>query len=247
VSGKVYLVGAGPGDADLLTVRAARLLAEADVVVHDRLIGPGTLEGCRPDAELIDVSKRPGDGASLQTTINGLLVDRALAGFEVVRLKGGDPFVFGRGGEEAIALADAGVPYEIVPGVSSALAAPAAAGIPATHRDLARSLTVVTGHRAALDDHDWRALAASDTLVVLMGAATVGEIAARLLEAGASTATPVAVIQKATLPDQRDLRTTLGELSQAMSAAGLEAPLVLVVGAVAALDVRSRLLLGLLT
>jgi uroporphyrin-III C-methyltransferase len=243
VSGRVYLVGAGPGAADLLTLRAARLLEAAEVVVHDRLVGPDVLALCRPDAELVDVSKRPGGESVAQEEINRLLVERARAGFEVVRLKGGDPFVFGRGGEEAQALEAAGVSFDVVPGVSSALAAPAAAGLSLTHRELARSITIVTGHAQALEEHDWDALASTDTLVVLMGAATIAEIARCLIAAGRAADTPAVAVQEATLPSQRDLAAPLGELAEAVAEAGLRAPLVLVVGAVAALDLRRALAL----
>jgi uroporphyrin-III C-methyltransferase len=242
VTGCVHLVGAGPGDPELLTVRAARLLGAADVVVHDRLVGPGVLELCRPGAELIDVSKRPGVDAPAQDEINELLIARARAGRDVVRLKGGDPLVFARGAEEAGALAAAGVPFDVVPGISSALAAPAAAGIAVTHRDIARSLVIVTGHARALDDQDWPALAAADTLVVLMGAATASELCARLIAGGRPPDTPAAAVQDATLPSQRDVRSTLADLPEAVAEAGLLAPLVLVIGAVAALDLRHALL-----
>lgn len=238
MSGRVYLVGAGPGDPELLTVKAARLIATADVIVHDRLVGARVLAGCRPDAELIDVSKRPGEVSVEQEEINRTLIARARSGANVVRLKGGDPFVFGRGGEEAIALAAAGIEFELVPGISSALAGPAAAGIPVTHRDAARSFTVVTAHATGLDGHDWDALAAVDTLVVLMGAATVADVVQRLLEAGLTREIPAAAVQEATLPGQREVRSTLAALPEAIAEAGLRAPLVLVVGAVAALDVR---------
>jgi len=243
VNGRVHLVGAGPGDADLLTLRAARLLAIADVVVHDRLVGPDVLALCRPDAELVDVSKHPGADAAAQDDINELLVARAQAGLDVVRLKGGDPFVFARGAEEAQALSAAGVPFDCVPGVSSALAAPAAAGIAVTYRELARSVVIVTGHARALDDQDWPALAAADTLVVLMGAATAGELTRRLIAGGRPRDTPAAAIQDATLPGQRDVRSTLADLSEAIAEAGLRAPLVLVIGTVAALDLRRSPLL----
>lgn len=241
MSGMVYLVGAGPGRADLLTVRAAQLIATVDVIVHDRLVSPDVLDACSPDAELIDVSKRPGEESGIQEKINAILIAKATSGLDVVRLKGGDPFIFGRGGEEAAALTAADVHFEIVPGVSSALAAPAGAGIPATHRETARSVTIVTGNAAALDAHNWAALAASDTLIVLMGAATVGEISQRLLNAGLASSTPAAAIQDATLPSERELRTTLAELPRAIDEAGLRAPLVLVIGTVAAMDVRSPL------
>ena len=185
MNGFVWLVGAGPGDPDLLTVKAARLLATADVVVHDALVGDGVLELVPPSAELIDVGKRPGRPVP-QELISTLLVELARGGQRVVRLKGGDPFVFGRGGEEAQTLLDAGVPFEVVPGITSAVAAPAAAGIPVTHRGVAAAVTVVTGHRRAGEpDVDWRSLAkVGGTVVVLMGVSQRGTIAAELIEGG---------------------------------------------------------------
>ena len=193
----VYLVGAGPGDPGLLTRRGAELLARADVVVHDRLSEISLLDLAPAHAERIDVGKSPGSPVA-QEGINRLLVERGLQGQEVVRLKGGDPFVFGRGGEEAVALAEAGVPFEVVPGISAAVAVPAYAGIPVTHRGLSTSFTVVTGHsRHAVDnDVDWDALArAADTIVVLMGVAHRGEIAARLQAGGLPPTTPVAAVR----------------------------------------------------
>ena len=187
----VHLVGAGPGDPDLLTVRAARLLAAADVVVHDALVGDGVLALVNPTAELIDVGKRPGPrrppGADLT-----LLVTLAESGRTVVRLKGGDPFVFGRGGEEAQALLDAGVPFEVVPGVTSAVAAPAAAGVPVTHRGVSAAVTIVTGHRRRGEpDVDWRSLAGvGGTIVVLMGVTQRGHIAAELIAGGLPATRP---------------------------------------------------------
>jgi uroporphyrin-III C-methyltransferase len=228
----VHLVGAGPGDPDLLTVRAARLLAAADVVVHDRLAALATALA-RPGAELVDVGKAPGGRAVPQDAIDGLLVDLGRSGREVVRLKGGDPFLFGRGGEEALALARAGVPFTVVPGVTSAFAAPAAAGIPVTHRGLSAAVTVVTGHRAGDGATDWDAVARlGGTVVVLMGVATRGAIADRLVAAGMDPATPVAAVRWGTRPDQEVLRCRLDELG----AAPVEAPSAIVVGAVAALD-----------
>ena len=170
----VYLVGAGPGDPGLFTVRGAELLRRADVVVYDRLASPALLDLARRDAELVDVGKAPGRAAMTQEQINELLVERGRAGLEVMRLKGGDPFVFGRGGEEAESCRDANVPFEVVPGITSAIAAPAYAGIPVTHRGLSTSVTIVTGHEdptKGTTDTDWDALArAGGTLVVLMGA-----------------------------------------------------------------------------
>ena len=234
----VYLVGGGPGDPGLLTRRAAALLAAADVVVHDRLVDPALLDLVRPGAERIDAGKRPGgDAEHAQEEINALLVARARAGDLVVRLKGGDPFVFGRGGEEALALEAAGVSYEVVPGVSAALAAPALAGIPVTQRMLASAVTIVTGHGGEGDAApDWTALARSGaTLVVVMGAQRRGEVADRLLAAGMAPATPVALVERASTPDQRSARTTLG----ALASEPLESPATIVIGAVAGLRLSS--------
>lgn len=230
----VALVGAGPGDPDLLTVRAARLLAAADVVVHDALVGDGVLALASPHAELIDVGKRPGQGVA-QDLINLLLVQLAGDGRRVVRLKGGDPFVFGRGGEEALALAAHGIPCEIVPGITSAVAAPAAAGIPVTLRGVAASFTVVTGHRRPGEPPvNWPALAqAGGTIVVLMGVAERSAIATALITGGLPADTPVAAIRQATTAAQDVVRCTLGTLA----ATTVRPPATLVIGAVAALDV----------
>lgn len=267
----VYLVGAGPGDPGLLTTRGATLLAEADVVVYDRLIDPALLSLAPPGAELIDVGKRPTgtaeDAGSAENTdnaanaqsavhvgpgrqreINELLIAHGRSGRRVVRLKGGDPFLFGRGGEEAEALEAAGIPWEVVPGVSSATAVPAYAGIPVTHRGRSTSVTVVTGHvgdPTAEGGVDWDSLAkAQGTLVILMGMATREEIARRLQAGGRAPSTPVAVVEWGTLPVQRVARTTLGELH----AVELGSPAVIVVGEVAGLDLEwlpERTLLGM--
>jgi uroporphyrin-III C-methyltransferase len=229
----VHLVGAGPGDPDLLTLRAARLLAGADVVVHDRLVDRRVLALANPRAELVDVGKAPGRPSPTQAEINDLLV--ALAGRgTVVRLKGGDPFVFGRGGEEAMALAVAGVDVEVVPGLSSATAVPAAAGVPVTHRGLAGSFTVVTGTReAGAPDTDWDALARlGGTIVVLMGVARRAEIAARLMAGGLPADTPVTAVEWGTHWQQRTVRTRLEQLG----ATDLANPATIVIGAVAGLD-----------
>ena len=233
---RVALVGAGPGDPDLLTVRAARLLAEADVVVHDALVGDGVLALARPGAELIDVGKRPGQGVA-QDLINVLLVGLARDGKQVVRLKGGDPFVFGRGGEEAVALAEAGIACEVVPGITSAVAAPAAAGVPVTYRGLSASFTVVTGHRQRGETPvNWHALAqAGGTIVVLMGVAQRGEIAAALIAGGLPADTPVAAVGSATTGAQSVARCQLADLA----ATDVHAPATIVIGAVAALDVTA--------
>ncbi len=232
----VALVGAGPGDPGLLTRRGAALLAEAEVVVHDRLVTKEVLALAPPGAELIDVGKRPGD-PDRQAGINALLVRHGRAGRRVVRLKGGDPFVFGRGGEEAEALLEAGVPFEVVPGVSAAFGVPAAAGIPVTHRAASSTVTVVTGH---LDDGggsggvDWEACArAGGTLVVLMGMGARRGIAERLGAAGLAPDTPVAVVAWGTTRDQQVARSTLEHLADV----DLPSPAVIVIGAVAAHDV----------
>ncbi len=231
----VSLVGAGPGHPDLLTRRGAVLLARAEVVIHDRLIAPEMLELTRADAELIDVGKSPG-GSTTQSEINAQLIELGRAGRDVVRLKGGDPFVFGRGGEEAEALRAAGVEFELVPGVSSAFAAPAAAGIPVTHRGLATSVTVVTGHvgdPSAPGGVDWSSLGrAGGTLVVLMGMSERARIADALMASGRPASTPAAVVHWATTERQRVVRTTLDGLV----AVDLPAPSVVVIGPVAALD-----------
>ncbi len=249
----VYLVGAGPGDPGLLTRRAAALLARADAVVYDRLVDPAVLSLTRPGAELVDVGKRPGPGAppgaESQRAINDLLVELGRERGLVVRLKGGDPFVFGRGGEEAGALTAAFVPWEVVPGVSSALAVPALGGVPVTHRGVATSFTVVTGQvgspassagstsvQGTAQPHDWRRLADLDgTLVVLMGVAARAELAAELIEGGRRPDTPATVIERGATPAQRVVRTTLAELPSV----ALEPPAVLVVGPVAAMDLTS--------
>jgi uroporphyrinogen III methyltransferase/synthase len=237
----VYLVGAGPGDAGLMTVRGLELVASADVILHDRLIGDGALASAREHAELLDVGKRPdggGDPADTQAEIEALMVEHAQAGRSVVRLKGGDPFVFGRGGEEAEALAAAGVPFEVVPGVTSGVAAPAYAGIPVTHRADASAVAFVTGHEdpgkpdSALD---WEALARfPGTLVLYMGVRRAPEIAERLIAAGRDADEPAAAVERGTQAGQRTVRTTLAELGEELSASGIKAPAILLVGPVAA-------------
>jgi uroporphyrin-III C-methyltransferase len=232
----VALVGAGPGDPDLLTLRAARLLATAEVVVHDALVGDGVLALIPESAERIDVGKRPGHPTP-QEMISTLLVELGRQGKRVVRLKGGDPFVFGRGGEEAEALAEAGVPFEVVPGITSSVAAPAAAGIPVTHRGVSAAFTVVTGHRRHGEpDVDWRSLAnVGGTIVVLMGVSQRGVIASELISGGLDPSTPVAAIESATTDAQVVGRWTLAALADAE----VRSPAVIVIGAVAAFDFRS--------
>ncbi|HVE47181.1 MAG TPA: uroporphyrinogen-III C-methyltransferase [Acidimicrobiales bacterium] len=235
----VYLVGAGPGDPGLLTVRGAELLARADVVVHDRLAEGQLLDLAPAGAERIDVGKQPGRPVA-QEHVNHLLVEKGQAGLEVVRLKGGDPFVFGRGGEEALALLEAGIPFEVVPGVTSAVAVPAYAGVPLTHRGLSTSFTVVTGHgrpregSAHLDQGpNWEALAAAGgTIVVLMGVSERPEYATRLQAGGLPASTPVVCVHWGTRPQQHTVRTTLAELP----GVDLEPPATIVIGEVAGLE-----------
>lgn len=239
MNGKVYLVGAGPGDPGLITVRGAACLRRADTVVYDRLVAPELLAYAPEHAERIYVGKASSDHTLPQAEINRLLVERARAGRCVVRLKGGDPFVFGRGGEEALALVEAGIAFEVVPGVSSSIAAPAYAGIPLTHRGVAASFAVHTGHRAAGADPAGPdgGQAAADTLVYLMGVENLEAIAAELLAAGRAADTPAALIHRGTTPRQR---TVIGRLDNIVELArGVPPPALLVVGQVVAL--RDRL------
>ena len=232
----VYLVGAGPGDPGLLTLRGAEVLALADVVLHDRLAEPALLDLAPPGAERIDVGKRPG-GPINQQSINDLLVEKGKAGLTVVRLKGGDPYVFGRGGEEALALREAGVPFEVVPGVTAAVAVPAYAGVPLTHRGVSTSFTVVTGHREHGADRatDWEALGrAGGTVVVLMGVAHRADFVPRLIAGGMDPATPAVAVRWGTRADQCTVRTTLALLPDA----ALEPPVTIVIGGVAGLDLN---------
>ena len=240
MSGRVVLVGAGPGDPDLLTVRAARELAQAEVLLYDALIEPALVELAPADCEKIDVGKR-GDGTrgTAQSEIAAIMIDRARRGRTVVRLKGGDPFLFGRGGEEASALAEAGVPFEIVPGISSAYAVPAYAGVPLTDRRMAGSVVITTGHRADRADvnrTDWEGLATrADTLVVMMGTAWLDEIARRLVAGGRAAETPAAVIAHGATPRQRVVLGRLDDIAARVREADLRAPTVIVVGEVARL------------
>ncbi|HET9492053.1 MAG TPA: uroporphyrinogen-III C-methyltransferase [Methylomirabilota bacterium] len=237
--GTVALVGAGPGDPGLLTVRGRRLLRRADVVVYDRLVDRRLLALAPDGAVRIFAGKATGRHALDQRRINDVLIAHARQGCRVVRLKGGDPFVFGRGGEEAEALAAAGIPFQIVPGVTSAIAVPAYAGIPVTHRRLASSFAVVTGHedsRRASPRVDWTRLAtAVDTLVILMGRTALPSIARELVTAGQAPSTPVAVVRAGTTPDQQVLRGTLGDIAARVAAAHLDSPVVIIVGEVARL------------
>ncbi len=239
VSGFVSLVGAGPGDPGLITVKGLQRLREAEVVVYDRLANEDLLQEAPNSALLIFAGKQPGSHALSQRQINDLLVQHGQAGRRVVRLKGGDPFVFGRGGEEAEALVDAGIRYEVVPGVTSAIAAPAYAGIPVTHRDLTTAFTVVTGHEdpeKAVSAIPWQSLAVGpDTVVFLMGIGQLEEIASRLTGAGRDASTPVAVVRRGTWPDQQVVLGTLANIASKVRDAGIEPPAVAVVGQVAGL------------
>jgi uroporphyrin-III C-methyltransferase len=245
--GKVYLVGAGPGDPELLTVKARRLLEEADVVLHDKLPGPAILD-LVPAGKREDVGKRAGGERTPQSYTNERLVELAEAGKVVVRLKGGDPFVFGRGGEEMEHLAAAGVRFEVVPGVTSAVAGPGVAGIPLTHRDHASSVSFVTGHEDPTKDGsavDWGALAATGgTIVVLMGVGRLPEYTAALREAGMAADTPVALVERATWPDMRVVTGTLADIVDVRDEAGVEPPAITVVGEIAATRERVRAFLG---
>jgi uroporphyrinogen III methyltransferase/synthase len=235
MSGVVYLVGAGPGDPGLLTVRALDLIASADTILYDRLIPAGALAGARPDAELVYVGKEAGGPQVDQAETERLLVEHARAGRRVVRLKGGDPFVFGRGGEEGLALREAGVAFEVVPGVTAGVAAPAYAGIPVTHRELASGVAFVTGHESE-PSLDWSALAAfPGTLVFYMGVRALPGITERLLSAGRAPDEPAAVVERGTLPGQRTVVATLADIATRASLEGIRAPAVTVVGAVARL------------
>jgi len=234
--GSVALVGGGPGDPGLITVLGRRLLAEADVVVTDKLAPRGLLAEIDPDVEIVDAGKAPHAHNLTQDAINALIVSRALAGQRVVRLKGGDPFVFGRGGEEALACVRAGVPFQVVPGVTSAVAVPAYAGIPVTHRGLTQDFAVVSAH---LDPShpgatvDWESLARGPgTLVLMMAVAHLEQIAAELVKHGRSGATPVAVISDGTTPGQQVLTSTLGQVAQDAARRGIRPPAVVVIGEV---------------
>jgi uroporphyrinogen III methyltransferase/synthase len=237
--GKVFLVGAGPGDPGLLTARALELIASAEVILYDRLVGPGALDGARPDAELLFVGKEGGGEAVPQEQTEQLLVDRALDGKRVVRLKGGDPFVFGRGGEEALTLREAGVPFEVVPGITAGVAAAAYAGIPVTHRGLASAVALITGHEDPDKPEtaiDWDALAAfPGTLVFYMGVRQLPHITGSLIAAGRPSSEPVAVIESGTLPAQRTVSGTLETIADVAREQNVKPPSVTVVGAVAEL------------
>lgn len=240
-SGHVTLVGGGPGDPDLITTRGRRALADADVVVVDRLAPRALLATLHDDVEIVDVGKTPGRPSIGQEEINRILVDRARAGRHVVRLKGGDPFVFGRGGEEMLACREAGVAVTVVPGVTSAFSGPAAAGVPVTHRGLSRAVTVASAH----DELDWAALAALDsTLVLLMGVGTLAHTAEQLGRHGLAADTPVTVVERAYLHDQRTTTATLETIGRVARDRGVANPAVVVIGEVAALAATSVSLLA---
>jgi uroporphyrinogen III methyltransferase/synthase len=235
----VYLVGAGPGDPGLLTARALQLIGEADVILYDRLIPPSALDGARSEAELVFVGKEGGGPSVAQADTEGLILAHARAGRTVLRLKGGDPFVFGRGGEEALALRARGIPFEVVPGVTAGVAAPAYAGIPVTHRGLSSAVALVTGHEDPGKDEtsiDWAALAAfPGTLVFYMGVGRLADIAAALIGAGRPAAEPAAVIENGTLPAQRTVTGTLQTIAEKVREQDIRAPSITVVGPVAGL------------
>jgi len=234
--GEVYLVGAGPGDPGLITVRGKELLAEADVIVHDSLISIELLSDAKAGAEVIDVGKRGGKHLAEQGDINALLVSKAKEGKKVVRLKGGDPFLFGRGGEEAAFLRKEGITVHVVPGVTSAIAVPALAGIPVTHRDFASTATFVTGHESADKEKegiDWEALASvGGTMVILMGMAGMERNVRRLVEGGLDPLTPAAVVEKGATADQRVVLGTVSDIAERCKREKVKAPAVLVVGKV---------------
>jgi uroporphyrin-III C-methyltransferase len=233
--GKVWLVGAGPGDPDLLTLRAARLIMQARMIVHDGLVDPAILALARPGTRLVSVAKQRSRHTMAQDEINALLVREARAGNEVVRLKGGDPFIFGRGGEEAEACRVAGVAVEVVPGISAALGAAAAAQVPLTHRDSASIVSFVAGQCKGLTEQDWSGLSGQGrTLVIYMGVATAEAIAEKLIADGLSPAMPVAVIENATRPEMRVLRAPIDGLSALVAKERVKSPAVIVIGEVAA-------------
>ncbi|MBC2778093.1 uroporphyrinogen-III C-methyltransferase [Parasphingopyxis marina] len=232
-AGKVLLVGAGPGDPDLMTVRAVNALATADLVVHDGLVDPRILALIPAETPRISVAKQRSRHTVPQPGINALLVEKAWEGLTIVRLKGGDPFIFGRGGEEAEALRKAGVDVSIVPGISAALGAAADAVLPLTHRDASSAVTFVAGQCKGLTDQDWSGLAGTGrTLVIYMGVATATDIADKLIADGVSPAMPVAVIERASRPDMRAIRSLLADLGDMVEREGVESPAIIVVGEV---------------
>ena len=236
--GKVYLTGAGPGDIDLLTVKALRVVREADVIIYDRLANPDILEEAKEGCEFVYVGKEDGRHTLPQEQINEVIYQNALKHDCVVRLKGGDPLVFGRGGEEAQYLKERGIPFEFIPGVTSAISVPAYAGIPVTHRGVAVSFKVVTGHEAPNKEQsqvDWESMRADETIVFLMGLHNLRNITENLMRIGRDPDTPVAVISRGTTPDQRTVTGTLEDIYDKVEAAKLPTPALIVVGKVVAL------------
>lgn len=241
--GQIILVGAGPGDPELLTLKAARALAAADVVVHDGLVSQEVLAMANPSARLVSVAKRRARHTLPQKEIGALLVQEAEAGHVVVRLKGGDPFVFGRGGEEVEAALGAGIAVEVIPGISSALGAAAAAQMPLTHRDHSSTVSFVAGQCKGLSEQNWAGLAGKGrTLVIFMGVATSASIAEKLIDDGLSPDTSVAVIENATTPAMRVLRSLLADLPGLVTRQGVRSPALIVVGDVAALGIGATAL-----
>lgn len=232
--GKVWLVGAGPGDPDLLTVKAARLIAQADALVYDHLVGDGIMDLARSDARRIYAGKEASNHTLPQDAINDLLVQLAREGLSVVRLKGGDPFIFGRGGEELETLATSGIPFEVVPGVTAAAGCAAYSGFPLTHRDHAQAVVFVTGHlKDGTVNLDWPALARpNQTVVFYMGIGAVAEICRQMMAHGLPSLTPAAVVRTGTLPSQRTLLATLGTLPHRIAESGIKPPALIVVGSV---------------
>lgn len=241
---RVYLVGAGPGDPELLTVKAARLIAAADVIVHDGLVDQAIMDMVNPAARLISVAKSRSKHSVPQEGINDILVREARAGHLVVRLKGGDPFIFGRGGEEAEACRDAGIDVEVVPGISAAIGGAAANMLPLTHRDASSAVTFVAGQCKGLTDQNWAGLAGKNrTLVIYMGVATAADITEKLISDGLSPDTPVAVLERVTRPNARALQTILTDLGDMIARDAVESPAIIVVGdVVLKSDAENRLI-----
>ncbi len=242
--GKVYLIGAGPGDPKLLTLKAAEAIAASDVVVYDYLVNPEILAHARRGVELIYAGKRAGETSILQSEINRILIDHARQGQVVARLKGGDPFIFGRGGEEAEALVEAGIAWEVVPGISSGIAAAAYAGIPLTHRNYSSSVAFLTGHNKPHRQFDWRSAAhLAETLVIFMCAETIAEIARALLDAGRRSSTPIAIIRWGTYEDQQVFTATLEEIADDgldLVSLGITSPAIAIIGEVVSLKDKLR-------
>ncbi len=234
--GKVYIVGAGPGDPELITVKAARLIGSADVILYDRLVSEETISLAKEGCELIYVGKHPGESSTTQERINEMLVEKAQEGGSIVRLKGGDPFLFGRGGEEAQVLSREGISYEVVPGITSAISVPAYAGIPVTQRHIASSVAFITGHEASTKTKgtvEWERIAQSvDTLVVMMGIRNLGNIVERLINGGRDPKTPVAIIEKGTTKLQKTITGTLETIEVKARIEGIKPPAITIIGKV---------------